>query len=287
MNCPACAETIPASTRICPCCHSDLRSFSRHLAAARSERSEHSRDKHLRDSNATWLSLWGWVLSLLLCEGILWALLSPTRPLEREAESRMSCMNNLRQITIALYNYREVYGTFPPAVTYRADGQPMHSWRVLILPYLDHSDMYEQYNMNEPWDSPGNRAATASMPGIFSCPSHPGGPASGNTSYLALDGPGTVMNSKQPARLQDIVDGTSDTLLLVEAQNPGVHWTEPKDLDISEGVTPGPGGLSSWHVRGFHATTADGSTRYISESISPQTLQGLLTINGGEIIGEF
>ncbi|MFN6104640.1 MAG: H-X9-DG-CTERM domain-containing protein, partial [Planctomycetaceae bacterium] len=67
----------------------------------------------------------------------------------------------------------------------------------------------------------------------------------------------------------------------------GIHWTEHKDIDISVGGTPGPGGLSSFHTGGFQGALADGSVRFFSGSINPQTLKALLTINGGETVGEF
>ena len=286
MDCPACAETIPNNTKVCPFCKTRVAEFAREAAE---ERAIRPRKNKSGGSKATplVLILGGAVVALLLCGGVLLALLLPAVQQAREAARRTQCKNNLKQIALALHNYHDVYGTFPPAVTYSADGRPMHSWRVLLLPYLDSSPMYSQYNMSEPWDSPSNRAVTATMPMVFACASSPNGPASGNTSYVALDGSGTVMNSKQPARLRDIVDGTSNTLMVVEAQNSAVHWTEPKDLDVGQGATPGPGGLSSWHAGGFQATKADGSVVFISGNINPQTLQGLLTINGGEMLGEF
>lgn len=143
------------------------------------------------------------------------------------------------------------------------------------------------YNMNEPWDSTGNQLVTVSAPTVFTCSLNPLGMSIGHTNHVALDGPGTVMNSRQPARLKDIVDGAATTLMVVEAGNTGIHWAEPKDLDIGPGVTPGPGGLSSFHPGGFHGAMADGSVRFISGSINPQTLKAMMTINGREIVGEF
>jgi type II secretory pathway pseudopilin PulG len=286
MDCPACAETIADNTRICPYCKSHVAEFARDMAEERSERHRAKSTKKSGGSRATplVLILGGAVVALLLCGGVLLALLLPAVQQAREAARRTQCKNNLRQIALALHNYNDTYGSFPPAVTYSADGKPMHSWRVLIWPFLDSNPMASQYNMNEPWDSPSNRAVTASMPMVFACASNPNGPATGNTSYVAVDGPRTVMNSKQPARIRDITDGTSNTLLVVEAQNSGIHWSEPRDFDISLGGTPGPGGLSSFHAGGFQAALADGSVRFISGSINPQTLQGLFTIDGGEMV---
>ena len=288
MDCPACAETIADNTKICPYCHSDVVNFAQELSEERSERPRAMKPKSGgRKGLPLVLILGGALFVLLACMGVLVALLLPAVQQAREAARRTQCKNNLKMIALALHNYHDVYGSFPPAVTYSADGQPMHSWRVLLLPYLDSSPMYSQYNRNEPWNSPGNLAVTANMPAVYACASNPNGPFSGNTSYVALDGPGSVMNSKQPARIRDIADGTTQTLMVVEAQNSGIHWTEPKDIDINVEGTPGPGGLSSFHTGGFQGVLVDGSVRFISGSINPQTLKALLTIDGGETVGDF
>lgn len=286
MNCPACAETIPNNTKICPFCKTNVAEFTRDMAEERAERPRATKSQKSKSTPLV-LILGGVIGALLLCGGVLLALLLPAVQQAREAARRTQCKGNLKQIVLALHNYHDTYGSFPPAITYNSDGQPMHSWRVLLLPYLDQAPMYSQYNRNEPWNSPGNLAVTANMPAVYACASNPNGPFSGNTSYVALDGPGTVMNSKQPARIRDIADGPTQTLIVVEAQNSGIHWTEPKDFDISVGGTPGPGGLSSFHTGGFQGALVDGSVRFISGSINPQTLKALLTINGGETVGEY
>jgi type II secretory pathway pseudopilin PulG len=74
----------------------------------------------------------------------------------QKAARRFQCLNNLRQIALALQNYRDDFGCFPPAYVADDAGKPMHSWRVLILPYMDRKEVYSQYNFNEPWDGPTN-----------------------------------------------------------------------------------------------------------------------------------
>jgi len=286
MNCPGCAETIPNNTKICPFCKTNVAEFTRDMAEERAERPRATKSQKSKSTPLV-LILGGVIGALLLCGGVLLALLLPAVQQAREAARRAQCKGNLKQIALALHNYHDTYGSFPPAITYNSDGQPMHSWRVLLLPYLDQAPMYAQYNRNEPWNSPGNMAVTANMPVIYACASNPSGPFSGNTSYVALDGSGSVMNSEKPARIRDIADGPTQTLMVVEAQNSGIHWTEPKDFDLSLGGTPGPGGLSSFHIGGFQGALADGSVRFFSGSINPQTLKALLTINGGETVGEF
>ena len=98
-------------------------------------------------------------------------LLLPAFSSAREAARRMQCLNNLKQIALALHNYHDVYGVFPPAYIPDAQGKPKHSWRVLILPFLEEQGTYEKYDFDEPWDGPNNRALLTSMP--RATPVHP------------------------------------------------------------------------------------------------------------------
>lgn len=286
MDCPACAETIPNGTKVCPYCQSDVVAFARDLDGEWSERPRPKKAGGTKGAPLV-LILGGAVLAFFVCSGILVALMLPAVQQAREAARRTQCKNNLKIIGLALHNYHATYGSFPPAVTYSAGGQPMHSWRVLILPYLDEAALYAQYNLNEPWDSPGNLAVTATMPAVYACPSNPQGRLAGNTHYVALDGPRSVMNSRKPSSFREIVDGTSNTLLVVEATNTAARWSQPVDFDLSQATGPSPQGMSSYHFGGFHALLADGSVRFISDSLNPQTLQGLSTIDGGEMVGAF
>ena len=95
------------------------------------------------------------VVGVLMCGGILVALLLPAVQASREAARRAQCANNLKQIGLAFHNYHDAHKTFPPAYIPDKDGKPMHSWRVLILPYLEQQALYKRYNFDEPWDSPG------------------------------------------------------------------------------------------------------------------------------------
>jgi len=105
------------------------------------------------------------ILGVFVCGGILVALLLPAVQSAREAARRAQCSNNLKQIALAFHNYHDTYRTFPPAYIPDEDGNPKHSWRVLILPFLEQRALYEQYNFDEPWDSPNNRiVGNASIP---------------------------------------------------------------------------------------------------------------------------
>src|SRR6516165_2689000 len=94
---------------------------------------------------------------------------------------RGQCKNNLMNIGLALHNYHDQFGSFPPACVADENGRPMHSWRVLILPFLDQTPLYNQYRFDEPWDGPNNKKLADTILAVYNCPSDDhGGP--GNAS---------------------------------------------------------------------------------------------------------
>lgn len=229
------------------------------------------------------------LFGLLVCGGVLVALLLPAVQAAREAARRTQCTNNLKQIALAFHNYHDVYGTFPPAYIPDEDGQPMHSWRVLILPFLESQHIYNQYNFSEPWNSPNNLAVTRQPVPAYSCPSSPAnGPGGTETSYMVITGPNTVFDAGKACRISDILDGTSNTIMVVEVAGTGVNWGEPKDLDASTLTYPlGTSGGStpdSYHPGGLNAALCDGSVRFIADTVSPQVFNALITKAGAEVI---
>ncbi len=219
------------------------------------------------------------------CVGGLLALLVPAVQSAREAARRSQCSCNLCQIKLALLNYHSTYGCFPPAYIADATGKPIHSWRVLILPFIEQTPLYNQYDFNEPWDGPNNIKLLNSMPSSLACPSRFTGPTD-LTSYVAVSGPGTIFPGTTSTKIEDIKDGTSNTLMVVEVANVNIPWTSPQDFDartmsfrINDPRRPG---ISSKHPGGAHGVLADGSTRFIYDTITPGNLRALITIAGGE-----
>ena len=112
----------------------------------------------------------------------------------REAAVRAQCTNNEKQIMLAMHNYHDVNGSFPPAFSRGKDGKPLLSWRVLLLPFLDQKALYDQFHLDEAWDSPHNRALVSKMPEVFHCPAEKAAlAAEGKTRYLGARGAGTVL----------------------------------------------------------------------------------------------
>lgn len=292
MECPACAEMIPDDLRICPACQTDMADFAQQRPEKRqtggvSRRGRSSQPVRL----LILLGGLGMGIGLLMGLAVLVGWFGPQIEMARYQSQRASeqkgCQQNLGRIARALQAYHDTCGSFPPAVTWNSAGQPMHSWRVLILPFLEGAPQDLDYRLDEPWESPHNRRVTATTPEVFRCPGNPNGATFGTTHYLAIDGPHAVLNSEHPSRLPEIVDGAGSTLMIVEGRDPSVHWAEPRDLEIGRGTGFGPDGMSSNHEDGFHAAFADGTVRKIDYRIGPQGLLGLSTIDGGEVVEGF
>ena len=199
---------------------------------------------------------------------------------------RSQSINNLKQIGLAFHNYHDAYGRFPPAVVYAPDGRPLYSWRVVILPFLEQQALYERFHLDEPWDSPHNGSLLAQGPGTYAWPAGLDAPRS-PTRYLAFVGPGTAFDDPRGQPLATFTDGTAQTVMVVEAAEP-VPWSRPVDLACSPvGQLPKLGSpyLTGGKVNGFNALFADGSTRFVRDTVPEPDLRSLITRDGSEIIG--
>jgi type II secretion system protein G len=212
---------------------------------------------------------------------VMVALLLPAVQSAREAARRATCANNLRQIDLALLNYEQTHRAFPPAYTVDKNGKPLLSWRVLILPYLERQELYQQFHLDEPWDSDHNKKLIASMPPVFRCPS--GKPLPGKTTYLTVRGKDTIFPGDKGISLADVTDGTSNTILVVDAADQSaVEWSKPDDF-TADPNNPTKG-LLGHHPVGFTVAMADGSVHFLIAGIDPNMLRALFTRNGGEVI---
>ena len=225
----------------------------------------------------------------------------------QEASHRTSCNCFLKQFGLALHNYHDTYGSFPPAFVLGPDGRKWHSWRVLILPYLECQPLYDEYRFDEPWDGPNNRKLLAKMPIVFACPSRPRAVKAdllatmslgllaceshsvsaqdGNTSYAAVLGKDCVFRGTVPVKTSDITDGTSNTVLIGESNRTKIPWTKPEDIDIAFHPKLGdPDGFSSHHDHGCHFLMGDGTVKFIPDTVPQKTVDAVFTRNGGEVV---
>jgi beta-lactamase regulating signal transducer with metallopeptidase domain len=213
-------------------------------------------------------------------------LLIPAVSSSRQAAQRAMQTNNLKQIMLAMHNYHDINQHFPPAVIVDAKSGVKRSWRIELLPYLnvEPANLYEQYRKDQPWDSEANKAVLAQMPSVFRHPSMPQGAT--NSSIFAVVGKGLVFenDNHNGTKMQEITDGTSNTVALVEARR-DVPWTKPEDIefDLSSPKLPELGFIPE----GFIVGVCDGSVRFISKSIDVTTWNKLLTRSGGEVIPQF
>ena len=256
----------------------------------RPRRRPKSRRKKKKSNLLIILAACGGGLFLLCCGGSF--LLLPAVQQAREAARQSVCQNNLRQISLALHSYHDMYQCFPPAYVADAKGKPMHSWRVLILPFLEASPPVIAYRFDEPWNGPNNRRLADQMPAVFRCPSSPYG--SPMTHYVAVSGPNAAFNGRNCIKTSDITDGASNTALVVETPENPVHWMSPDDVSPEEflrNFSGRPG--SRTHPTGVHIMTAEDiftaedTVRFLPFDISLSVLKALMTRAGKEQIPDF
>ena len=231
------------------------------------------------------------------------------------------CKRNLKLIGLALHTYHEEYGSFPPPVVKNRDGEAMCSWRVLLLPYL--FELYESeadwlkrhrydsgfwasrdvierervarrkatqidavlaaYDLTQPWDGPKNLPLSNAILEAFSCEhssNHTG------TDYLAVVGEQTAWPENGGIRCDDIRDGLSNTILLVESIDTDIHWSEPRDLRFDE-MSFVVNDASRIEINGpfqdaVNVLLADGSVSTLFADITPDDVRALLTIRDEE-----
>jgi hypothetical protein len=196
------------------------------------------------------------------------------------ARDRAKSQNNLKQIGLAFHNYADANNKFPANVA-DEKGKLLLSWRVILLSYLDHEALFKEFKLDEPWDSTHNKKLIEKMPKVYTPVRGKAG--KGETFYRGLTGPSTIFEAGKELRFQNVTDGTSNTILCVEAEK-SVPWTKPDDLpfDPKKDELPKVGG--AMFEAGFNCLICDGSVRFIKKDVAKETLKALITRDGGEVI---
>lgn len=206
--------------------------------------------------------------------------------MENIARQRQS-KNNLKQLILGLHYYHDKHGRFPSQASQAAGGRKLLSWRVMILPFLNENALYNEFRLDEPWDSPHNSKLIPRMPATFvSSAISREQQNRGLTGYLGVAGEKSLFANPEGTTIKDITDGTSNTIALIEVgPSKAVPWTQPEDLNLDPKQFLES--LKDVMPKTFIVAMCDGSVRTISTGIPAETLRRLFQINDGEIVGEF
>ncbi len=227
------------------------------------------------------------VVGCLLLGGVISLLLLPALDIGSGAGGRNSqSKNNMKQIMLALHNYHDVYRSLPPAYVADADGNPLYSWRVLILPFLEQDPLYNAFDKTKAWDDPLNISLSKTMLPVLQSPNDrtllPEG-----CSYFALQAPKSVFNGTEKVGFQNILDGTSNTIAIVELKGIDGSWAAPIDPQLASyalAVGPAPGQLNPSTPQGLNVGLCDGSVQVLPVGTAPQTLSLLFQRDDGQAV---
>jgi prepilin-type processing-associated H-X9-DG protein len=234
-------------------------------------------------------------------------LLLPAVQRVREAASATRCKNNLHQIGLALHAYLADRGTFPPGgIEWRPPGNTTNrqlAWSAFLLPYLEQESLYRQLDLSTPFDSPQNAPAAATVLSVYMCPSarrdSPLIDGRGACDYGGIFGERITSPNQPPKgamiydvafRVADIADGTSTTLMIGEDTHfPDMQWINGGNLfDQAFAINQAPAfenDLHSDHAGGVNVLFADGSARFLRETLDLRVLAAICTRAGGEPVG--
>jgi prepilin-type processing-associated H-X9-DG protein len=212
--------------------------------------------------------------------GVLIGFLMPATRTSRPAGRRAQCQSNLHNVEFGLLEYERVHGTLPPAYTVDSNGRPLHSWRTLILPYLEQEELYKTIDLSKPWNDPANAKALETPVGIFRCPETSA--AKNSTTYLALVGTNACLLPTKPRRLAEITDSPSSTLMVIEAGDENaVPWMDPTDADESLLLNLGRSSKLH-HQSGTNAGFVDGAVRFLTAGVPADVWRAISSISGGD-----
>ncbi len=226
-------------------------------------------------------------VALVCVVAILIALLLPAVQAAREAARRTQCQNNIKQLGLAMLSYNDTHRTFPPAYIEDENGQPMHSWRTMILPFMEQNHLYNQYDFNKPWNDEANQFVVNHPVPAFRCPSSSSTGLT-ETQYFVVTGHGLLFDGQQARTAGFVADGLSNTIMIVEVEGMNTQWAEPKDITLKEFLARVESSDESIaeHPGVFNVVYVDAATMAIREdTIDIKVLEQMLTPNDGLPVG--
>ncbi len=253
------------------------------------------------------------LLVVIAVIGVLIGLLLPAVQAAREAARRMSCLNNLRQMGIAMHSHHTAHGAFPPGgiehrwminpetgKRYGPAGRQL-AWSVYLLPYLEQEALYRQLNLEKAFDAPENSEAAATVLSVYICPSAPGGSdlvqGRGPCHYGGIYGeritspnnpPKGVMLYNRAISIAEITDGTSNTLAISEdSDHSDGQWINGLNVfDQAYGINQAPAfenDIRSKHPGGANGLFCDGSARFLAETMELEIVAWICDRASGKV----
>jgi type II secretory pathway pseudopilin PulG len=219
------------------------------------------------------------------------ALFLPAVSQARQAARSTQSKNNLKQIGLAMHNYRDVYNQFPPGGIYTSKQEPYNAWMTSLLPYIEQASLYSMIDSNQPWTSPSNQQAfKVVIPNYMNPNIGPENATVGGLGAAHYAGNSQLLLNNGSVIFEEITDGSSNTIMAGEVGTNFMAWGDPenrRDPANGFGTAPNQFGVAAPGIGGVQMCLADGSVRFVSENIDPAVLKALATPAGGEMIGEF
>ncbi len=201
------------------------------------------------------------------------------------ARVRMTGVNNMKQIGLAIFNYESANGHFPHDIMDK-NGKAILSWRVQLLPYLEQEALWKQLDLTKPWDDVANTKFVEQMPEVFQFPSREK-TEKGFTYFQSFTAPELVevgnpfMVPGRKLGIGKITDGSSNTLMVVDGET-AVNWLKPGDLPYDPKKLPNIGNPKTGK---FLGCLCDGSVQTFDlKKIGEKNLHALITTDGGDIV---
>jgi len=201
--------------------------------------------------------------------------------LMRSLTRQLDGNNNMRQVMLAMHNYHDSYRSLPPPAITDANGKPLLSWRVALLPFIEEQALYEQFRLDEPWDSEHNLPLSKRLPKAFATAGLRLPP--GQTAIHAVVGDDIGLRPTEKTAFRDFLDGLSNSILIIESTaESAVTWSKPDDvkIDLEDPLAKFIGSPR----KGFRVGMADGAVNMLTDDIDPEKFKALLTRAGREII---
>ena len=227
------------------------------------------------------------VVSVGRSDSALKAEVADASPVGKFTENEVAVMNNLRLVALSLLNYETTKQRLPAIGNRNGPGNLLLSWRVHLLPYLGHQELYDEFRRDEPWDSPHNVDLLARMPDVYSDPTNPRLNWSGKTRILAPCSHGMLMDfsrkiSDEESKMSHMIDGPNQTMALLQvSEERALEWTKPDDwhfnaVSVNEDLANG-------NARLIFALL-DGSIHTAKAPLSAEFIKALATVSGRETV---